>query len=75
MTLLPSPSSYHLPHDRPINKCVVGARNGDFILKASRVRGWWTNVPKIQLTCLRVKASFILKGEEVWLVVANFLVS
>ena len=29
--------------------CFVGARNCDFIQKASRSRGWWTSVPKNHL--------------------------
>ena len=52
----------------------MGQRDGDFIQKASRLRRWWTRVPNNQPTRVRIQASFILKGEEVWLVVANFLV-
>ena len=35
--VLPSPSSYCLLYDRPINQC-VGTRNSDFIWKAGRPR-------------------------------------
>ena len=50
-------------------------REYDFIQKASRPRRWRTSVPKNHLTQDRIQASFVLKGEEVWLVVTNFLVS
>ena len=36
----------------------------DFIQKASRLRRWWTGVPKNHLTRVRIQASFILKGRE-----------
>ena len=45
--MLPSPSLYCSLHDRPINQeTSFGARNRNFIQKASRPRGWWTSVPK-----------------------------
>ena len=44
---------------------VVGARKSDFIWKASRPRRWWTRVPKNRLTQVRIRASFIRKGEGV----------
>ena len=43
--------------------------------KASRLGRWWTNVPKNPLARVRIQASFILKVDGVWLVVANILVS
>ena len=67
-----SPSSYCSPHDRPINR---ETRCWDFIQKASRPRRWWTSVPKNRLPRVRIQGSFILKGEGMWLVAANFLVS
>ena len=54
---------------------VVMARNSDFIWKAGRPRRWWTSVPKNHLTQLRIQASFTLKGEGMWPVVANLLVT
>ena len=51
-----------------------GARNSNFIKKVSRLRRWWTRVPKNHLTQVRIQASFILKGLGVWLAVANFSV-
>jgi len=60
-------------HRRPINR-VVGARNNDLIQKASRLRKWWTSVPKNHLARVRIQASFILKGEGLWLAVADILV-
>ena len=50
------------------------ARNSDFIQKASRLKRWWTSVPKNHPNQVRIWVSFILKGERMWLVVANFLV-
>ena len=41
----------------------MGARNSDFIWKASRPRGWWTSVPKNHLARVRIQVSFILKKE------------
>ena len=52
----------------------VGAGTNNFIWKASSQRRWWTVVPKNHLTQVGIQASFILKGERVWLVVADFLV-
>ena len=71
--MLPSSNLYSSPHDRPIN-WVVEAGNSDLVQKASRLRRWWTSVPKNHHTWLRIQASFIVKGEGMWLVVANFLV-
>ena len=53
----------------------IGGKNRDFIQKASRWRICQTSIPKNHLTQVRIQASFILKGEEVWLAVINFLVS
>ena len=45
--MLPSPNCYFLLHDRLIIKrYVVGARNNDFIQKASKLRRWWACIPK-----------------------------
>ena len=52
----------------------VGAMNSSFTWKASRSRRERTSVPKNHLTQVRIQASFILKGEGVWLVAGNFLV-
>ena len=51
----------------------VWTRNHDFIQKTRRRRRWQTSVPKIHLTQIRIQSS-VLKGEEVWLVFAKFLV-
>lgn len=45
------------------------------IWKASHHRRGWTRVPKNHLTQVRNQTSFRLKRKEVWLVVANLLVS
>lgn len=45
------------------------------IWKASHQRSGWTHVPKNHLTQVRNQTSFRLKRKEVWLVVANLLVS
>ena len=49
-----------------IERWGVGARNGDFIWKASQLRRWWTSVPKYHLTRDRIQASFILKRDGRW---------
>ena len=56
-------------------KQVVRTRNSDLIQTASILRKWQTSVPSNHLTQLRIRASFVLKGERVMLVGANFLVS
>ena len=50
-------------------------QGSDFIWKVSRQRRWWTSVPEDHLTQVRIWASFIVKGERVWQVIADFLVS
>ena len=52
---------------RQANKSRVGAKNTGFIQKASRLRGWWTCVPKTHFARVRIQASFILfiKEEEI----------
>ena len=35
-----------------------GAKNSDFIGKASKARRWWTSVPKNHLTCVRIQELF-----------------
>ena len=63
------------PQDRPSEIQSVGARNSNFIWKVSRLlRSWQTSVPKNRFTQVRIQACFILKGEIVWLFVANLLV-
>ena len=45
---------------------LLGARNSNFIQKASRRRRWWTSVPKNHLTSVRIQDSFTLKrGRDV----------
>ena len=50
-----------------------GERYRDFIWKASRLRRQWTSVIKNHLFQVRMQTSFMLKGEGMWLVVANLL--
>ena len=50
-------------------------QGNNFIWKASRQRRWWTSVGKKHLNQVRIQGFFILKGERVLLVVANFMVS
>ena len=57
-----------------IEKWGLGANNSNFIQKARRWRRWQASVGKNRLTRVRIQASFILKGEEVKLVAANFLI-
>ena len=69
-----SPLSSPRPYARPVNQNeLFKARNSDFIQKASRLRRWWTSVPKNHDTQVRIQASFLLKGERLQLVGANFL--
>ena len=42
--------------------------------KTRRPKSCWASVPKNHLIGVRIQASFILNGEGVWLVVADFLV-
>ena len=50
-------------HSKPINwEMSVGARNSNFIQKASRSRRGQTPVPKSSLVWIRIQASFILRG-------------
>ena len=74
LKMLLNPSSYCWPHNRPINRETGWGRNSGFIGKAHRHRRGWTRVPKKHLTRVRIRASFILKGEGVWLFASNFLV-
>ena len=69
--LLPIPRLYYLPEDRPINR----ETSSNFIWKASRQRRWWISVAKKHLNQVRIQVLFILTGERVLLVVANFMVS
>lgn len=72
--LLPSPSWCCLPHDSPTSRETgLGARNSDLIQKASRLKIRWTSAPKNHLLWIKIRVSFILKGQGVWLVAANFL--
>ena len=64
--LLPSPSSYCLLHNRPINReRSYWERKGHFIRKASRWKRWGTSAPKNHLPRFRIQASFILKREGI----------
>ena len=49
-------------------------KNSDFILIATRLSRGWTRVPKNHLTQVGIRASFILKGEGLWLVIENYLI-
>lgn len=60
-TVLLSPKSHCLEHDRPINP-IVGARNRDSIQKASQLRRWWTCVQ--EPLCLGLDASLFYRTEE-----------
>ena len=42
----------------------------DFIQKTNRLRRWQSSVPKNHLPRVRIQASFILKAEGMWLIVA-----
>ena len=57
------------------SRWAVGTRNSNSIWKTSRPRRWWTRVPKNHLTQVRIQASFILKGEGVWPLVAIFVLA
>lgn len=62
---------HYLPHDRPINRQTTGAKNTDFIWKASAPRRW----PTISKTILpKLEFRLLLKREGMWFVVASFLV-
>ena len=37
------------------------------------LRRWWTNVPKNHFIWVRIQSSLVMKVEELWLVIANFL--
>lgn len=63
--------------DKPINwkrkikkkkneRGVLGARNNDFIENASRLRRWWTLVPKNCLAWVRIPASFMRESHSSW---------
>ena len=57
-----------LLHNRPVNREMRCWKiNGDFIQEASRLRRPCTSVPKHHLTQVTIQDSFILKWEEVWL--------
>ena len=52
-----------------IERQVFGTRKNDFIQKASRLRGWWTSVPKNTLAWARMLVYSIeqrAEGEEVF---------
>ena len=59
--------------DELVERWGVGIRNSDFIQKAIIYRRCSTRVPQNHLTQIRTQASFILKGEWMWLFVANIL--
>ena len=64
--MLPSPSSYCSPQDRPIiQRLGIGAKNSDFIRKPSRPRRCRASVPNNPITPIRIQSSFILTGERV----------
>ena len=42
---------------------VLAGRNGNFIQQSSKLRRWWTNVPKNHLIWVRIQSSFRLKEE------------
>ena len=69
---LPSSNLYILPHDRPIS-WVVEAGNSDLIQKASRLRRWWTSVPKNHHTWLSWSFFYTKRRGHV-IGCANFLV-
>ena len=49
---------------------MFGAMKRDFIQKTNRLRRWQSSVPKNHLPRVRFQASFILKAEGMWLIVA-----
>ena len=49
---------------------MFGAMKRDFIQKTNRLRRWQSSVPKNHLPRVRIQASFILKAEGMWLIVA-----
>lgn len=61
--LLPSSGLYCSPLNRPTNQdTMFWARNTATLLrKSSRLRRWWTRVPKNHLTQVRIQASFYPK--------------
>lgn len=74
--LLLSLSSYCLPHDRWNTLREVncwGKGIATLFRKPADPRRCWTTVPKNHLSKVSIQASFILRREEVWLVVTNFL--
>lgn len=75
LIILLSPNSCFLPHTgQEIERWGIGARNSDFIWKASRPRIWRTSIPKNLLTWIGIQASFILKVDWVCLAVVELLV-
>ena len=60
--------------DQWIERWTVRARKGSFIQKASTMEKMVNYCPRNHATWARSQASFILKGEGLWLVLANFLV-
>ena len=70
--MVPSPIPYCSQYDRPINQEMSWwVKESWLYWKTSRLRRWWTCVPKNHLTQVRTRACFILRGEGVWLVVAK----
>ena len=51
----------------------TGARNSNFIQKASRSRRGQTPIPKNYLVWIRIQTSFILRGEALKLKISGFL--
>ena len=43
----------------------AGAGNSDFIWEESKLRRWWTHVPKNHLAWVRIQASFTLKSKGI----------
>ena len=55
-----------------IKRHSVGTKGSNFIGKASRLRIWWTSVPKNHFTWVRIHTSFILKGRGYGLLLQNY---
>ena len=71
--VLPSLNSFCSLHNRPINRETSCWSNEQRLyMESQQPRRWQTNVLENHLPVVRIQASFILKGEGVWLLVANF---
>ena len=56
-----TPTAHQLTGQQ-IKRWDIRASTSDFIQKVSRLRRWWTSVPKNHLDWVQIQSSFVLKG-------------